>query len=213
MATAWSVPCAWPAATVVLLATGPSLSADQVARVRAAKDRDPAGVRVIAINDAHVAAPFADLLYACDQSWWHHAAKRQQALAFAGLKVTLQDGVTYPEVLQVAESGTEGFDPDPARLRTGRHSGYQALHLAGHLIGLSGRVLLLGYDMQRAAGGKSHFFGDHPAELQKASPFDLFIAAYETIRLPLRARHIEVINCTPGSAVTTFPAARLEDVL
>jgi hypothetical protein len=54
------VPKLWPGSTVVCLGTGPSLTAEDVEAVRGR-------AKVIAINNAHALAPWADVLYACVQ--------------------------------------------------------------------------------------------------------------------------------------------------
>lgn len=75
------------------------------------------------------------------------------------------------------------------------------------------RVILLGYDM--AAHGKKHFFGDHPSGLANPTEhlFDAWRKNFETTLPDLARAGVEVINCTPGSALTCFPMKRLEEVL
>ena len=52
----------WRNQTVVCIASGPSLTQDQVDQVK--------GLNTIAINDAYKLAPWANILYACDYQWW-----------------------------------------------------------------------------------------------------------------------------------------------
>ena len=73
------------------------------------------------------------------------------------------------------------------------------------------RVLLLGFDM-RVVGDQRHFFGDHPKPLIQASPYDLFIKAFTVIADDAKRLGVEIINCTPGSALTQFPILPLDDV-
>ena len=162
-------------------------------------------IPVIAINNTFELAPKADMLYACDAKWWRHY---QDALAFKGEKVTLDPTLASRSVKLLHDSGTSGFDPDPANLRTGLNSGYQALHLAIHA-GAS-RVLLLGYDMKGA-----HYFGDHPSHLQDSDPnvFARFIAEFEKVAPIYAEMGVDVVNCTPGSALTCFRASTLADEL
>ena len=198
-ATPWKVPRMWQGKTVAILATGPSLTPQQCSIVAAA------GLPAIAINDSFRLAPDAAMLYAADGAWWTHHA--QDALKFPGLKVTAQDSCVFRQVLLLKPTGTEGFDPDPACLRTGGNSGYQAIHIAIHA-GAS-RILLLGFDMSAAKG--AHWFGKHPAPLRNTVP-----SSYEAWkgRFPaLAGRGAEIINCTPGSALTCYPAQALEDAL
>lgn len=106
-----------------------------------------------------------------------------------------------------------GIDPDPTGLRTGKNSGYQAVNLAVHL-GAS-RIVLLGFDMQAARTG-DHFFGQHryPGAVNtRAETFRDFREAFETAVEPLQRLGVEVVNASPGSALTAFPQASLEEAL
>lgn len=197
MATPWSVPRLFEGRTVAILATGPSMS-------QAVADTVRGRCGVIAVQDAFKLAPWADLLYGCDPEWWSH----HQAHTFAGLKVTCVDRVPHPEVMCLRNTGTRGFDPDPGCIRTGSNSGYQALHVAAHTG--ARRILLCGYDMHG-----SHFFGPHPKPLRNTteSLFAVFIRNFDAIAAALKARGIEVFNCTPGSRLRRFPFADLGSML
>ena len=187
------------------LASGPSMS-QEVADFCRGK------ARVIAVSDSYRLAPWADVLYACDATWWHLHGP-QGALGFAGLKVGLDDSITFPAVRVLQRSSTEsreGFDPRPTHLADGANSGYQAVHLAAHMG--AARVLLAGFDM-RQVDGRSHFFGEHPEGLTRHSPYPVFVKQFKTLVEPLRERGVEVINVTPGSALTVFPIGELEEVL
>jgi hypothetical protein len=149
----WTVPRAHEGATVAILASGPSMSQAVADAVHAA------GIPAIAINSTFRLAPWADVLYAADPEWWAHPSNRD-ALVFKGLRLSCQP---MKAVLQLRNSGVTGFDPDPAAVRTGGNSGYQALHVAIHAG--AARVLLCGYDMH---GG--HWHGKHPAGLKETTP-------------------------------------------
>lgn len=185
-----------PSPTVVVMATGPSLTPAQCHLVR------QAGVAAIAVNDAYRLAPWADVLYAADAQWWH--AHAQDALKFSGLKLTADRTVTYRHVIKMKQTGKEGYDPEPGCVRTGGNSGYQALHVA--IQAGARRVVLLGYDM-----GGAHFFGRHPHPLRN-TPEHAF--ANWIRRFPaLNGRGAEIVNCTPGSALTCYPRMPLEEAL
>lgn len=160
----------------------------------------------IAVNDTFRLAPWADMLYAADSSWWSfHGA---EALKFAGLKVTVQESVPHPAVLGLRHSGAEGFDDDPECLRTGGNSGYQAIHIAAHAG--AKRILLCGFDM-----GGGHWHGDHPKPLRNTPPptYARWIERFKTLAPELAQRGIAVVNCTPKSALRCFPMANLKDEL
>lgn len=199
MATFWTVPTLYTGETCAILATGPSLTREQAIYARK-------HWRIIAINDAWRLCPDADILHACDSKWWHH---HKEALSFEGIKVTLDQNTRFSKVHCLRHDGVEGFNPNPEYLRTGKNSGFQAVHLAMHF-GFQ-RIVLLGFDMCEKKG-KSHYFGDHPAPLQRKSPYDLFIRYFESLVAPLNTRGIEVINATPDSALPWFQMKNLSEI-
>lgn len=157
---------------------------------------------VVAVNNAFQLAPWADVLYAADASWWY--AHAQQALAFEGLKVTADPTLTYREVRKVKQTGTEGYDPTPGNVRTGNNSGYQAVHVA--IQAGAKRILLVGFDMKG-----SHFFGAHkyPLRNPNADSFGRWIRRFPA----LNGHGAEIINCTPDSALRGFPVMPLNEAL
>lgn len=193
----YRVPRMWPGETVAVLATGPSMSQSVADQVR--------GLRCVVVNDAFRLAPWADILYAADRRWWE---ANPDALDFSGIRLCAQPGVRGVGYMQ--HSGTQGFDPDPSRIRTGGNSGYQAVHVAIHTG--AARVLLLGFDMRG-----THFFGEHTKRtpdgvlLRNTSPetFRRWVQRFDT----LKGHGAEIINCTPGSAISAFPFASIDEVL
>jgi hypothetical protein len=61
----------FPNSTIVCIASGPSLTREDVDACRGA-----AGV-VLAVNDTITYAPWADVLYACDRRWWQEHPRRR----------------------------------------------------------------------------------------------------------------------------------------
>lgn len=191
------VPKLWAGETVVCLATGPSLTVDDVNYVR-----DKA--KVIAINNAYQLAPWADVLYACDAKWWHW---HRGVPSFQGLKYSLDPMSRAFKGVQILDkTGQEGLEVLPTGLKTGSNSGYQAINLAVHFGAV--RILLLGYDMH---GG--HFFGTHPDH--SAPPFDICLPKFATLVQPLARLGVLVINCTRKTKIpeTVFPRMPLEEAL
>jgi len=202
----WSVPRPWPGGTVVCAASGPSLRRARLARVRGHWP-------VIVVNDSWRLAPWADVLYACDWRWWR---KHGGVPAFPGLKVTLSNSLghieAWPEIKVLENTGVEGLERAPTGLRTGRNGGYQAINLAVHF-GAS-RIVLLGYDMKPAPDGRTHWFGDHEAWPTRPSIFEtVFRPHFTELAHELAALGVEVVNCTPESALDAFPKAALDRLL
>lgn len=189
------------------LATGPSLTQADCDLLRGK-------VRVIAINDAHRLAPWADVLYSSDRRWWpYHKA----VPAFTGQKFGIGSGLQkrnpfpgLPEIRVLQNTGYSGIEVEPTGLRTGRNSGYAAVNLAVHFG--AARILLLGYNMSHHHG--AHFFGDHPAVLrQNAGLYPGFRRSFDSMVEPLKTLGVEVINCTPNTSLHVFPERKLRDVL
>ena len=198
----------WAGAVVVAIGGGPSLTHEQVDYCRGR-------AKIIAINNAVDLAPWADLLYFCDERWyrWHEETVRR----FEGRRVTMENEGLLAELpgLTCMKNDTkrtgerEGFCESPDGLRTGGNGGYQVLQLAAHLG--ARRVVLLGYDM-RPIDGKAHWHEEHPIP----TPLDCltgYADGFRTLVEPLRRRGVEVINATPGSALDFFPRATLQEAL
>jgi hypothetical protein len=212
---------AWAGKTVVCIATGPSLSAAQIAAVRRAREADEA--RVIAVNDAYLVAPFADVLYYADLKWrrWHaqgiartfpwrsfSAEQVREAFAgFCGQRVSIGEAKPEKDTEYLRSVAREGLSTKPDGIATGFNSGHQALNIAA----LSGAasVLLLGYDGRR--GQAKHVFGDHPDKTEP--PYQHMVKHMRTTVPVLAGLGIEVFNCTPGSAIDAFPRGELESLL
>lgn len=195
----WVVPRCFAGRTVCVMASGESLTHEDADAVRAA------GIPCVAINNTFRRAPWSWALYAADTAWWKHE-DNLDAHGFDGLKISVEK---INGVHQLQNSGTTGFDPNPSSLRTGGNGGYQGVHLMAHT-GAS-RILLLGFDMR----GTSHWHGMHPAPLRNTDPehYPAWIERFKALDAALKARGIEVINCTPGSALNVFPMASLADCL
>lgn len=215
----------WQGKIVVCIASGPSLTKEQLERVRVAREND--AVRVIVVNENYLVAPWADVLYFADFRWWKwhtdgverswawakfNAQEVRKAFAgFKGQKVTIKHNpmAEDPEVLVLENDGPEGLSEKPTGIRTGSNSGYQALNIAVHSGG--DPILLLGYDM-RFQGNKSHAHSGHAIKMHESS-YKGYAQRFTTMRRPLEQRGIKVINCSPGSAIKSFPIGELDACL
>jgi hypothetical protein len=212
MTTPWSVPKDWVGETVAILASGPSMN-------RACADYVKGKCRVIAVNNQGIdtvvdgvvvpaIAPWADMLYASDAKWWMEYKDR--ALKFAGEKVTLGEIVPFPEVLSLKLSIRVPFDAREDSVVAGGNSGYAALHVAAQR-GAS-RILLCGYDM-REVNGARHWFGKHEGRLETSQKYNNWILNFTRLAPVLSNMGIEVLNCTPKSALKAFKNVGLETVI
>jgi hypothetical protein len=190
-------PGMWAGQTVAVLASGPSMTPRVAEAVRS--------IPTIVINDSFREAPWAALLYAADEEWWR---LNPDAHAFAGLKASV---ASVPGVRLLRNTGSSGFDPEPGCIRTGSNSGYQGVHIAAQAG--ARRILLCGFDMSAAKG--AHWFGEHQRGLINTSPetYQRFIGRFDSLKVELDRIGVEVLNCTPDSALKCFPMVSLDDAL
>lgn len=110
----------------------------------------------------------------------------------------------------IRNGGTAGLSLDPEKVSTGSNSGYQALNLA--VLAGAKTVILLGFDGRPAAEGKTHWFGDHP-RVEPLTVYPVIRDAFKAAAEAIKAAGVSVLNCSPGSAIETFPRADLAEVL
>lgn len=194
----------WSGDTVVVVGTGPSV---MDVDLTAARGR----AKVFVIKSEYRFAPWADALYGIDKEWW---ITNRGAPDFAGLKFSpsptacrlfqLKQVRLRPRAdILTAETGVIGCG-----LRTGGgHSGFQALNLAVQFG--ARRLLLVGFDM---TGGRRFL---HEEGVSKFDPRRLpeWREAMDAAAPQFDRLVVEVVNCSPGSALKAYRKARLEDAL
>lgn len=208
---AWSDP-------VIVAASGPSLTAEVIHRVR--MTRWLGHWRVVTVNDASKVMPWADAIYAADKGWWQFyngmpdfEGQRYCCVqrAHDGDEDATEFAQQFPNVWLVAARPGTDFSRDPARIHFGdpENSGFQAVNLA-ILLGAS-RIVLVGFD-GRVVAGKSHFFGEHPPGLNRqinaAHAYRHMAHSFDTV-----APAVPIVNATPESAITRFPTMTLDEAL
>lgn len=209
--------------TVVCIASGPSLTAETCETVRQA--RAAGRCAAIVVNSSCRLAPWADVLFFTDSGWYE--PRRDLVRDWAGLVVSmsrLAKRELPQKVKRVKGCGDPswpprregmpkcpGFpDPGGPYLHQGRNSGNTAVSLA---IAMGARrVLMAGYDC-RIVNGREHHHDEYKGG-RDATIYDLeFRHAFRGWNEAARHSGVEIINCTPGSAIEEFPFAVLEDVL
>lgn len=112
--------------------------------------------------------------------------------------------------LNHAKADTQGRGLGKEQIYTGGNSGYQVINLA-YLLG-AGKIILLGYDMQMT-GGKSHWHGDHPRNLNRSLALANWVKNFKVLARDLSEAGVEVINATRETALDCFKRAKLEECL
>ena len=216
--------------TGIIVGTGPSLSNEQLDLVNSAKLFGDA--RVFAINNSFEKVEATDVQLSCDGPWWRYYWPRWKELReLPAMKFTW-----YPEIAKnfgikyIRAIVKEGLSTDPGIVHINHGSGPMIINLALHF-GIS-RLLLIGHDMKfapdydglkrKAGSSPRHYFGEYPKQLQhwpsvkvRQGVLNGLITSYDSIQNDIQKRNIdlEIINCTPGSALTSFPISTLEKEL
>lgn len=161
--------------TVVCIASGPSITAEDCAAVR------QSGLTTIAVNSSWKLASFCDILYAGDVTWWE-----------ANI-----DEIDIPaERWTCSQQAARRFGIQRHVAHGSCNSGLRAMQLAFELG--AERVILLGYDCSVARG--THWHGDH-TRTSNPKPFNCLEWMRGFSQLPQRDR---VWNCSRETALTVF---------
>jgi hypothetical protein len=201
-----------------LIATGPTLTLPQV---EAARRR---GFALAGCNNVWESVPDLELLYGCNLQWWRHYWSPQLAAHPAEKWTTNREAADAFGLNWIAERNAPGLSTDPSIVHHGHGSGYTLLNLA-YLMGAT-RIVLLGYSLRyapdydgrakRIGGEARHFFGEYPKELQhwpSAKVRDgVHVELLDLYRSVAKQGLVEIVNCTPGSALDCFPRADIDDL-
>ena len=179
--------------TVVCIASGPSLTTEDVETVRRWKGP---GRAVIVANTTFRAAPWADAMYAMDKKWWN-AYGAEVAATFHGLKFS--GALSMQGVHRI----------QPHEMRAHGNSGAGCVSLA--VMAGAKRVVLLGFDCQHT-GGRAHWHPDHPGALGNAKTVDKWPPKFRALASSLRGR-AEVVNASRETALDMFRRVPLDHAI
>jgi len=175
-----------------VIASGPSLARADCDAIRGI---GPA----IAVNNAAVFAPWADIHYAADSPWWSTYGPKFQW--YKGKRLSMG----------YSGNGVQRWRPS-GWARTGGNGGHHMVqYWAEHG---AKRIGLLGFD-HSLTGGRTHFFGDHPhnekVRLGNAQNWRHWLKAMNETAKDLRRMNIDVVNLSRETALTCFRRMTVED--
>lgn len=187
----------WAGSVAVCLASGPSLTPDDVERVR---HWQGPGRYVLVANTTFKAAPWADVLYAQDAKWWREyftAVKAEfKGAAYSGQSMPRHFGAHkfgLPKADNFCNSGA-------AIISMSIYAGCE-------------KVILLGFDCKRGPNGEVHHHGNHPKGMSNAASMISWPKRFARVAELAANKGVEVVNCSRGTALTCFARAELDDVL
>lgn len=183
--------------TAVLIASGTSLTKEDV-------DYCKGKASVYVINDNYKLAPWADVLYACDEEWWDYHKPE-----FSGQKWTINEKAAEKYNLnRINYDSTLLFSTNKELIATGNNSGFQAINLAYHH-GFR-RICLLGYDYLNSG---NHWFGKHPSGLNKNPDMRRWVKHMRNAQPIMQQAGLEVINCSRNTAIDCFPQMEITEAI
>lgn len=202
----------WTGETVFVLGGGPSLLGFDAERLRGHG-------RVIAVNEAGLTlCPWADVLFWSDIRWVDWNLERI-ALHTGEYRYTNQtygiERIPRARLVKWRPQDAWCFEHDTI---AGLDSGGRCINLAHHLG--ARRAVLLGFDMRDYAlenWRDGNWHDKHPEPPLPDQRAERFIPAHARMAAALRALDFgidfEVLNATPGSALTCWPKRELENLL
>lgn len=196
----------WSGQTCVILASGPSLTDEQVWTA------DESKAKLIAINStAFRRSLFPSVVYAGDFLWLKVNMPMVRAqMPRAPVWTCDRTAAERYQLNWVKGVNALGLGRGP-HMHTNGNSGAQAINLA-YLFGCR-RILLLGFDMRLGPKGEKHWHPDHPSPLMQGMCFGDWIHKFNHLAVDLKKEGVSVVNCTPGSALTCFPMSTIEKEL
>lgn len=182
----------WRGETVICIASGPSLTAEDCELVR--------GRLAIVTNTTFRACPWAAALYAFDRQWWNRYIDEVRKV-FAGRKFCQSQRLIRKDI-ECARK-ILGF-------RSFGNSGACAASMA--ISAGAKRLVLLGYDCGYS-DGRSHHHGDHPDGLRNCDTMPRWPAQFERLAAYAVKRGVEIVNASRTTALTCFQRVDLADAL
>lgn len=155
----------------------------------------------------YIPRPWVDVCWFCDSRWfsWHYLNLKEFPGIIAHCAVSLNKvGMHY-----FLRGKPGGIETREGHVAWNGNAGYSAINFAYHL-GCK-RVVLLGFDMKRVSGS-ANWHHDHPADETK-NPWFRFLRRTNFIKRDAEKIGLEIINCTPGSAIDAWPIMSLEEFL
>lgn len=197
----------WKARPAVVVAAGPSLTAEDVEVVRASRQADR--IRVISVSNAwKLCSPWADVYFAGDRRYWLEYLQRMLRAGVPRDRLATCCNVTakIEQIAYYRAANRPGLGL--TELHTGGNSGWMGLNLA-YLLGAR-RIYLLGFDMMLGPEQEKHFDGAHTGRCDVPLNFAEWIHRIRKALPDLQAQGVSVINCSRRTALDCFPRSTVD---
>ncbi len=172
---------------------------------------------VIGVNLSFMLGPWVSMLYFCDTTFYR--VYRKDILNFHNLKVTCVQHIdpnlkaSLLNLKRMKRDNRPGLSKKRDTICWNYNSGAAAIDFAVK-VGVK-RIMLLGFDMQLAEDGRSHW---HEGFQNYTKPtvnktFQRFLKVFPSIQRDAKKRGVEILNVNLDSAIPDFKKVSLKDVL
>lgn len=175
-------------------------------------------IHVIAIKVNVELIPWAEICYGCDAAWWI-SKNGVPHKHFSGIKICHgSQAWHFPNMCKVdIELGTdEMLVEKPLKIGNGGNSAHQALNLAIQFGAKD--IILLGIDCKSKDEDHhyNHWYGRNKwsnANNPIQNNYNRWMRGFDIAKKTIDKLGVNVINCSPDSALKTFKKATLEQTL
>jgi hypothetical protein len=200
--------------TGIVCGTGPSITPDTISAVNHSQ------LPVFCANRAHEIFR-CDVLHGCNSQFWDYYWPQIKDKPCDKWTTRPELKGKYPGLNYIEERWEPGLSRDPSWISAHHGTGPQLVNIA-YLYGCT-RLLLVGWDMRyhgkqsRTEYTRRRYLGEDPLTRNHwpmtgdQGEFSGLIKEMETIK-PAEYG-IEIINCTPGSAMDCFPFGDLNEAI
>jgi hypothetical protein len=123
--------------------------------------------------------------------------------------VTIDHADVFRQACILKNHGSQGLSEKPDGVHTGSNSGYQSLNIA--VLSGGNPILLVAYDM-KYQNGRSHSHNGHQIKSPEGV-YKGFAPNFASTEAQLKKLGVKVINCSPDSAIKSFPKQPLGECL
>jgi hypothetical protein len=207
------IPRKFEGETAIVCGTGPSITPEIIKTV------DDSGHRVFGANRAWEIFN-CDVVHGCNYQFWDHYWPQIQEQSFDKWTTRPQLEGKYPGLEYIEERWEDGLSKEQHWIAAHHGTGPQLVNIA-YLYGCT-RLLLVGWDMRfnGKTGVKTfarrRYLDEDPLTLNHwpiyTGPDGELLALIKEMETIKPADYgIEIINCTPGSAMKCFPMGDLNE--
>lgn len=145
------------------------------------------------MNTSWESAPWADAVFAMDETWWRRYLKKVSD-EFKGRRISTNK-ISGVERISCYNPG---------------NSGAAAIALAEYWG--AKQILLVGYDCKYGPNGERHHHGNHPPGMGNAGSLHKWPDHFKMTERRMRGK-AQIINCSRDTALHIWPRMELEDAL